>query len=147
MSRNLTHELIRHRWFTFSQVSLRYVDASVFDLAIPPALTNRRLARRLLRCLLRTNQAVYMLLAWHLSRTGLSRKQAREAARAILPSGLETRIVVSGNLRAWRDLIRQRLTPHADAEFRNLAQELLRQLNSIAPNTVQDLTPRLELYQ
>ena len=41
----------------------------------------------------------------------------REAARAVLPNDTETKIVVSGNYRAWRDFIAQRWTVHADLEI------------------------------
>jgi len=44
----------------------------------------------------------------------LRRKQARQAARAILPNATETRIVVTGNYRAWRHFVAMRATEHAD---------------------------------
>ena len=51
----------------------------------------------------------------------LRRKQARQAARAVLPNATETRIVVTGNYRAWRHFIAMRATEHADVEIRELA--------------------------
>lgn len=71
---------------------------------------------------------------------GYTRKQAREAARAFLPNAQETRIVVTGNHRAWREFVQKRNSPHADAEIRLLAQEVLKSLKLIAPNTYQDMT-------
>jgi thymidylate synthase (FAD) len=68
----------------------------------------------------------------------LRRKQARQAARAILPNATETRIVVSGNYRAWRHFIAMRATEHADVEIRSLAVECLRQLQKAAPNVFED---------
>ena len=56
----------------------------------------------------------------------LRRKQARQAARAVLPNATETRIVVTGNYRAWRHFIAMRATEHADVEIRELAVECLR---------------------
>ena len=41
--------------------------------------------------------------------------------------------------RAWRDFIKQRNTPHADAEIREFAQQVLTHLKEIAPNSVSDL--------
>ena len=38
----------------------------------------------------------------------LRRKQARQAARAVLPNATETRIVVTGNYRAWRHFVAMR---------------------------------------
>ena len=40
VSRNLTHELIRHRHFSFSEVSQRYVDAANLSIVRPPAFGN-----------------------------------------------------------------------------------------------------------
>ena len=70
----------------------------------------------------------------------LRRKQARQAARAILPNATETRIVVTGNYRAWRHFIAMRATEHADVEIRALAVECLRQLQRVALNVFADLT-------
>jgi thymidylate synthase (FAD) len=68
----------------------------------------------------------------------LRRKQARQAARAVLPNATETRIVVTGNYRAWRHFIAMRASEHADVEIRRLAIECLRQLADIAPAVFAD---------
>ncbi|TDB88948.1 FAD-dependent thymidylate synthase, partial [Micromonospora fluostatini] len=68
----------------------------------------------------------------------LRRKRARQAARAVLPNATETRIVVTGNYRAWRHFIAMRATEHADVEIRELAVECLRQLQRVAPNVFDD---------
>jgi thymidylate synthase (FAD) len=68
----------------------------------------------------------------------LRRKQARQAARSVLPNAAETRIVVTGNYRAWRHFITLRATEHADVEIRELAVECLRQLKGVAPNVFAD---------
>jgi thymidylate synthase (FAD) len=68
----------------------------------------------------------------------LRRKQARQAARAVLPNATETRVVVTGNYRAWRHFIAMRATEHADVEIRALAIECLRQLQREVPNVFGD---------
>jgi thymidylate synthase (FAD) len=68
----------------------------------------------------------------------LRRKQARQAARAVLPNATETRIVVTGNYRAWRHFIAMRASEHADVEIRALAVECLRQLHKVAANVFDD---------
>jgi thymidylate synthase (FAD) len=68
----------------------------------------------------------------------LRRKQARQAARAVLPNATETRIVVTGNYRAWRHFIAMRATEHADVEIRAVAVECLRLLQKAAPNVFED---------
>ena len=68
----------------------------------------------------------------------LGRKQARQAARAVLPNATETRIVVTGNYRAWRHFIAMRASEHADVEIRRLAIACLRQLVDVAPGVFGD---------
>ena len=68
----------------------------------------------------------------------LRRKQARQAARAVLPNATETRIVVTGNYRAWRHFIAMRASEHADVEIRRLAIACLRQLADLAPAVFAD---------
>jgi thymidylate synthase (FAD) len=70
----------------------------------------------------------------------LVRKQARQAARAVLPNATETRIVVTGNYRAWRHFVAMRASEHADVEIRALAIACLRELGKIAPNAFADFT-------
>ena len=62
---------------------------------------------------------------------GHGRKQAREAARSILPNMTETKMVVTGNLRAWLEVINRRTAPDADAELQEvmgMARDVLRPL-------------------
>ena len=66
------------------------------------------------------------------------RKQARQAARAVLPNATETRIVVTGNYRAWRHFVAMRASEHADVEIRELAIAMLRELQRVAPNAFAD---------
>ena len=48
-------------------------------------------------------------------------------------------MVVTGNHRAWRYVIKQRWHKAADAEIRELAGMLLAELRKIAPGTYQDI--------
>ncbi|MCO1576644.1 FAD-dependent thymidylate synthase [Crossiella sp. SN42] len=145
MSRSLTHELIRHRHFSYSQLSQRYVpehDAAVVEpeiIAEDPELHRKFLAAA------EASVAAYHELLAGLERkfagtanATLRRKQARQAARAVLPNATETRIVVTGNYRAWRHFIAMRATEHADVEIRSLAVECLRQLRKVAANVFSD---------
>src|SRR5881227_467460 len=74
------------------------------------------------------------------SNATLRRKQARQAARAVLPNATETRIVVTGNYRAWRHFIAMRASEHADVEIRECAVACLRALKDVAPNVFADFT-------
>jgi thymidylate synthase (FAD) len=145
VSRSLTHELIRHRHFSYSQLSQRYVperDASFVEPAViaeDPALHERFLAAT------DAAAAAYTELLDGLEQrfadvpnATLRRKQARQAARAVLPNATETRVVVTGNYRAWRHFVAMRASEHADVEIRELAIACLRELQRVAGHVFDD---------
>ena len=100
VSRAFTHELIRHRHLSCSQLSQRFVDEEDANIVIPPALqSNKFPGQEFLADSAFEATDRYSFLVDKLLNLGFSRKQAREAARAILPNAIETRIVVTGNLR------------------------------------------------
>ena len=61
------------------------------------------------------------------------RKMAREAARGVLPNSTETKIVVTGNARAWRTMLELRSSEAAEFEIRRMAIATLRVLQREAP--------------
>ena len=65
-------------------------------------------------------------------------KRARQTARSLLPNATETKIVVTGNARAWRHFIELRASEGADTEIRVLAIKCLRLLQQEAPNLFGD---------
>ena len=56
----------------------------------------------------------------------------------MLPNATETRIVVTGNYRAWRHFVAMRASEHADVEIRELAIACLRELQRVAGNVFGD---------
>lgn len=137
VSRALTHELIRHRHLSYSELSQRFVDLDEANTVIPPALRDEDDAE-LLEVMDACANSYNVLVDYLTNVKGLKRKQAREAARAVMPNMTETRIVVTGNMRSWRDMLFKRYSVHADAEIREFAAEVLRQLKLIAPGQFQD---------
>lgn len=138
VSRSLTHELVRHRHFSFSQRSQRYVDESSAGFVMPPSVDTRPELRKVALEVAQHAREAYETLYDTLS-THLPRKQAREAARAVLPNGIETQIVVTGNLRAWRHFVKLRIHPSADKEIQQLAHKVYLILHSISPVLVEDI--------
>ncbi|MGO1049913.1 FAD-dependent thymidylate synthase [Crossiella sp. CA198] len=145
LSRSLTHELIRHRHFSYSQLSQRYVPERDAAMVEPDVIAEDPELHRMFLAAAEASVAAYNELLEGLERkfadvknATLRRKQARQAARAILPNATETRIVVTGNYRAWRHFIAMRATEHADVEIRALAVECLRQLHKVAANVFSD---------
>ncbi|MGX1133220.1 thymidylate synthase (FAD) [Streptomyces glaucescens] len=137
VSRSLLAELTRHRHLSYSVVSQRYVDYSDTEPVIPPAADAT--AEEMIRNDYAATLLVYEDLCSRLEAQGMNRKQAREAARAVLPNAAPVDMVVTGNLRAWRDVLGKRHSTHADAEIQAFAAEVLRLLREVAPNSVQDI--------
>lgn len=145
VSRSLTHELIRHRHFSYSQLSQRYVPGRGSPVVEPEVIAgDPELHSTFVEATEAAAKAYDALLAGLQQRFAdvpnatLRRKQARQAARSVLPNATETKIVVTGNYRAWRHFIAMRATEHADVEIRELAIECLRQLQAEVPNVFAD---------
>ena len=147
VSRALTHELIRHRHLSYSQLSQRFVNESDRAAPIsPPAFRQSESAGRLQALLAYVDHITHEAYkeAAHILEKGdgLTRKQAREAARCFLPNMTETKIVVTGNLRAWREFVAKRNNEHADAEIQELAELIQYHLDHLAPNSMQEVQDR-----
>ncbi len=150
VSRSLTHELVRHRaGFGYSQLSQRYVDESEAAFVVPPAIQGDEALETAWRAQVAAAQDAYVSaveglmdrFAWVEDKVH-RRKMAREAARSLLPNATETKIVVSGNVRAWRTMLELRLGEGAEREIRRMAVRVLETLRGEAPRFFADF----ELY-
>ena len=151
VSRSLTHELIRHRaGFGYSHLSQRYVDESEAAFVCPPAVVGDETLERAWREQVEAAQRAYVGMvaqlmeryAWVADKVH-RRKMAREAARAVLPNATETKIVVTGNARAWRTMLELRASEAAELEIRRLAVAVVRVLQAEAPAFFSDF----EIYE
>jgi thymidylate synthase (FAD) len=139
VSRALLAELSRHRHLSFSVVSQRYVDYSETEPVIPPAVAGVPGMADHLKRQYKSAVTAYEAYVQTLTDAGMKRKQAREAARSVLPNAAPVDMVVTGNLRAWRDVLGKRHSEHADAEIQELARLVLGHLRNVAPHSVQDI--------
>ena len=136
VSRSLTHELVRHRaGFAYSQLSQRYVDESQAAFVVPPAIIGDQTLERAWSEQIESAQRTYVALVEQLMDRYRwvddkvhRRKMAREAARGVLPNSTETKIVVTGNARAWRTMLELRSSEGAEMEIRRCAIAILRLL-------------------
>ena len=151
VSRSLTHELVRHRaGFAYSQLSQRYVDESEAAFVVPPAVVGDEALETVWRAQVESAQATYVALvgqlmerySWVADKVH-RRKMAREAARGVLPNSTETKIVVTGNARAWRTMLELRSSEGAELEIRRAAVMVLRVLTVEAPAFFSDF----EIYE
>ena len=145
ISRSCSQEFIRHRHFSYSQLSQRFVPDDDAHVVLPPGLEDDPELEGIVLAAADASRQVYLDLLARLEarfsdqpNAVLRRKQARQAARAVLPSDTETRIVVTGTYRAWRHFIAMRASEHADTEIRRLAIACLRELTVLAPAVFAD---------
>lgn len=123
-----------------SQLSQRYVDESEANFVVPPAMIGDEALMTSWRTQIEGAQGAYVALveqlmeryAWVADKVH-RRKMAREAARGVLPNSTETKIVVTGNARAWRTLLELRSSEGAELEIRRCAVAIIRVLQQEAP--------------
>lgn len=147
VSRALTHELVRHRaGFGYSQLSQRYVDESNLAFVLPPEVQEGSPAYDAwVEACQKSLDAYRSLLGEMTEQIGddgsatMRKKRARQAARAVLPNAAETKLVMTGNARAWRHFVEMRGSPSADVEIRRLAVAVLRVLREEAPHIFGDM--------
>src|SRR5205085_7230620 len=144
---SLTHELIRHRHFSYSQLSQRYVDESDSDFIEPDAIAGDPELDAVWREAVNAARRAYDVLVAGLQQRfrdiedkTLRRKLARQAARSVLPNATETKIFVTGNARALRHFIELRGSEHAEVEIRKVAVEILKIMQREAPAMFADYT-------
>jgi len=145
VSRALTHELVRHRHFSYSQLSQRYVDESDVAFVLPPEIEEGTPAFEIWKKSCERALEDYRALLAEIEtqvqdepKATMRRKRARQAARSVLPNSTETKIVVTGNARAWRHFLEMRGSATAEAEIRELALKVLEVLRAEAPNLFGD---------
>ncbi len=151
VSRSLTHELVRHRHASYSQLSQRYVNMTGLMPVIPPMYRDdhgvtdpdtNQIIMDLWDAAVMAYERLYDV--WHarLTARGVGNhratKMAREAARCVLPNMTPTQIVFTMNHSAIRHFLAKRGTIDADHEIRNLAIEVHRLMTTVEPNLYTD---------
>ncbi|KMT22422.1 FAD-dependent thymidylate synthase [Clostridium cylindrosporum] len=157
VSRSLTHQLVRHRIASYSQQSQRYVRLNQFDYIIPPEIESIDEAKDIYIKSMEDSQRSYdnlveILFDKHfngLIKEGTSEESARkiaekksiEDARYVFPNACETKIVLTMNARTLFNFFRHRCCSRAQWEIRNLADEMLKEVKSIAPTLFKSCGP------
>lgn len=147
VSRSFTHELVRHRHLSYSQLSQRYVNESDSEFVEPDVIAGDPELHATWCEAVNATRAAYDRLMAGLDRHfasesdgTLRRKLARQAARSILPNATETKIFVTGNARALRHFIEMRGSEQADVEIRRVAVAMLHILQRESPALFGDYT-------
>ncbi len=145
-TRDITHQIIRHRSFSFQEFSQRYADPTkdmqfVTREARLQDNKNRQnsvdvddvhLQNEWYRAQQRALFAAEREYKWAIA-NGI----AKEQARAVLPEGLTTsRIYMKGSIRSWLHYIEVRTDPSTQKEHREVALECAKEIAKIFPNIV-----------
>ncbi|MHA1665940.1 MAG: FAD-dependent thymidylate synthase [Candidatus Thorarchaeota archaeon] len=125
--RGLTHEFVRHRLASFGQESTRYCNYSKgkfgTELTLIPmmdGLTSVQIERR--KDLWEAIERVYLAEIDE----GIKPQQARDN----LPICLKSDIVITTNVRHWREIFRQRTTKFAHPQMQTVMKKLLADFRS-----------------
>jgi len=153
--RGVTHEIVRHRLFSYAQESTRYCNyKGGVTFIIPnwieriPSDTysigwNKKLGRCESHPFMDSTPSDNKIMPehrwfWHMAIAErdyvrlLDEGWKPQQARSVLPNSLKTEIVVTGNLREWRHFFRLRCAKAAHPQMREVADKAL----SIAYNAV-----------
>ncbi len=119
ISRVCSHQMVRHPHLSYLQRSQRYCDESDCRASCPNGMSDA-MARVLDFAAKEYEQSL---------KDGVSIGDARY----LLPAGVATEMIVTGNMQAWREFIDLRTRPSAQAEIRSVAITIFEQLKKIAP--------------
>lgn len=126
ISRVCSHQLVRVAIAGILQESQRYVEQTNVQFITPPSCKDLPESVQ--------NQWVFALtLAEKIYAEAIAAGMKKEDARYILPQSCTTQLNMCLNFAAWQDLLRNRLAKSAQWEIRAVAEEIQRQLHSLAP--------------
>jgi thymidylate synthase (FAD) len=142
--RGVTHEIVRHRLFAFSQESTRFCNyKGGMTFIIPPWFDllegeyhNAILAHRghsdeiWLDAMLNAEQIYIQLLA---------NGQTPQQARSVLPNSLKTEIVCTANFREWRHVFSLRCASSAHPQMQEIMRPLLDEVKTRVPVVFDDI--------
>jgi thymidylate synthase (FAD) len=148
-TRDIAHQIVRHRSFAFQEFSQRYAEPSAlgypFELRqariqdennrqnsrpLDPEMDGHNiLEARWIREQKKVIAAAEGTYAWAIE-NGI----AKEQARVVLPEGLtKTRLYMSGTVRSWIHYVDVRTTPGTQKEHMDIARECAYTINEFFP--------------
>lgn len=131
--RGVSHELVRHRIASYSQESTRYCDygKNGHIQFIKPTGLPASFEVEEWRWVMEYAESVY--------KTMRANKISPQIARSVLPNSLKTEIVMTTNLRSWRNFFRLRTSPSAHPQMREIAIPMLAKFKELIPVVFEDL--------
>lgn len=136
VDRGVTHELVRHRLFSFTQESTRFVNGKKsypcgLEFIQPSGFKEGTQES----CWWADSVVRLEIMYLNMLDNGIRPQEAR----SILPNSLASTIAVSGNLRAWRWLFLARTTKETHPDFRRITLPLLEEFKNRIPVIFNDI--------
>jgi len=138
VDRGVTHELVRHRLFSYTQESTRFVNymkkGGELEFICPEGVET-------------SGYPVWTVAMKQAERNYLEMLNdgfPPQAARSVLPNALASTIAVTGNLRNWRHLFIMRTTKETHPDFKRVMIPLLKDFKERIPILFDDIEPNLK---
>jgi thymidylate synthase (FAD) len=145
VDRGITHELVRHRLFAFTQESTRFVNYEkkmspsfiLPPLPDPPADPKHVIQINQIQdaweCAINQAEDSYRCM--------IKNGVPPQIARSVFPNALASRIVITGNLRNWRHFLLMRTTKESHPQMREVTIPLLQEFKAAIPLLYDDIDP------
>lgn len=136
LDRGITHELVRHRLFSFTQESTRFVNydkKGSFEYIYPEGGKGYFAPNSVWWDAIEHAEKAYLQL--------LEQGWKPQDARSILPNSLAATIEVTGNLRNWRHFFLMRTSKETHPDFRRVTIPLLEEFKKRIPLLFDDIQP------
>lgn len=134
ISRVTSHQLVRHRLASYTQQSQRYVSLKELNYITPPTISQRPELEARYRERVRAAHELYLQM--------LEAGIPAEDARYILPSAVETRLVMTMNARELIHVCSLRLCLRAQWEIVQLFNKVKEEVERVAPLIGRELKPK-----
>lgn len=134
VDRGVTHELVRHRLFSYTQESTRFVNykkVGEIDVIKPEGLLDNE-------------KDVWLesvgKACWGYTLM-MERGSSPQRARSVLPNALAATISITGNLRNFRHLFLMRTSKETHPDFKCLTIPMLAEFKKLVPILFEDIEP------
>lgn len=141
VDRGITHEIVRHRLFSYTQESTRFVN---YEKKMPASFIDPLTSFKSTSDYPRSSSIIWdraINIMEQCYRELINIGLAPQIARSIFPNALASRIIITGNLRNWRHFFIMRTTKEAHPQMRQVTIPLLQEFKEKIPILFEDIEP------
>lgn len=153
VDRGITHEIVRHRLFAYTQESTRFVN---YEKKMPPSFVDpfglaleTNLPIIVHEDLVELDRVYAAQEIWEETISVIERAYSAlikagfppQISRSVFPNSLASRLIVTGNLRNWRHFFLMRTSKEAHPQMRQVTIPLLGEFKEKIPILYEDIDP------